>query len=132
VRVDLLSAQPGFLATQEESAKTSAKTFSLQIGTFREMGATPRPRTLRRKSTNCRDFHRISTMRALYLQEARLGVEIGPYLLGFSQWAGDGQNHRHASNAPTCHVKKAHLQVFMEPAGIEPATSCLQSRRSPS
>ena len=46
-------------------------------------------------------------MRALYLQEARLGVEIGPYLLGFSQWAGDGQNHRHASNAPTRHVKKA-------------------------
>jgi hypothetical protein len=46
-------------------------------------------------------------MRALYLQEARLGVEIGPYLLGFSQWAGDGQNRRQASNAPTRHVKKA-------------------------
>src|SRR4029077_9378802 len=58
------------------SAETSAKTFSLQIDTFCEMGAPPTPRMLRRNFTNCRDFHRISTMRALYLQEARLGVEI--------------------------------------------------------
>jgi hypothetical protein len=74
---------------------------------FPRIEATPRPRTLRRKSANCRDFHRISTMRALYLQEAHLEIEIGPYLLGFSQWAGDGQNRRHASTASARHVKKA-------------------------
>ena len=95
-----------------ESAETSAEIFPLQIGTFREMEATPRPRTLRRKSTKCRDFHLISTMRALYLREARLGVEIGPYLLGFSQWAGDGQNCRHTSNAPSPRPKKATLQAL--------------------
>jgi hypothetical protein len=61
----------------------------------------------RRKPATCRDFHHISTMRALYLREARLGVEIGPYLLGFSHWAGDWQSHRYASDVSVRHVKKA-------------------------
>jgi hypothetical protein len=62
---------------------------------------------LRRKSQNCRDFHRISTLRATAPQEAWLAVEKGPYLLGFSQLAGDWQNRRHTSDARARHVKKA-------------------------
>ena len=50
---------------------------------------------------------RMSTMRAPVPKEAWLAVERGPYLLGFPQWAGDGQNRRHTSNAPARHVKKA-------------------------
>jgi hypothetical protein len=46
-------------------------------------------------------------MRAPVPKEAWLAVERGLYLLGFSQWAGDGQNRRHVSKAPARHVKKA-------------------------
>jgi hypothetical protein len=52
----------------------------------------------------------MSTMRAPVLKEAWLAVERGPYLLGFSQWAGDGQNRKHTSNAPAHHVKRSNLQ----------------------
>ena len=87
---------------------------------------------LSRKSLSCRDFDRISTLRATAPKEAWLAIEKGPYLLGFSQLAGDWQNHQHVSAARVHHAKMPYLQVFMEPTGIEPVTSCLQSRRSPS
>jgi len=55
---------------------------------------------------------RISTMRAPVPKEAWPAVERGPYLLGFSQWAGDGQNRRHTSNAQRVTSKRPHLQAL--------------------
>jgi hypothetical protein len=71
------------------------------------MGGDVVTEMFRRKSGICRGFHRISTPRAPAPKEAWLAIEKGPYLLGFSQWAGDWQNRRCTSNAPAHHVKKA-------------------------
>ena len=59
-------------------------------------------------------------------------------LVGGADWAllGTGASESHSRpvlSPPEHRPKPADLQVLrpMEPAGIEPATSCLQSRRSP-
>jgi hypothetical protein len=102
-----------FLTHKRKVPKRVPKRFPLQMGAFRKMRATPRPRTLPRRNPEIPELQalhrwnaRMSTMRAPVPKEAWLAVERGPYLLGFPQWAGDGQNRRHTSNAPARHAKK--------------------------
>src|SRR5580704_12934370 len=59
-----------------------------------QFAAQPPTPTPPEQSPNCRDFHRISTLRATPAQEAWLAVEKGPYLCicwASRNWQGTGR-----------------------------------------
>jgi hypothetical protein len=107
-----------FLARKRKVPKRVPKRLPLQMGAFHEMKGDAVTETLPRRNPEIPELQalhrrnaRMSTMRAPVPKEAWLAVERGPYLLGFLQWAGDGQNRRHTSDAPAHPVKKRNRSV---------------------
>jgi hypothetical protein len=99
----------GFLATQEESAKTSAKTFPPANRHFPRDEGDAETENAPQKIRELQGLSPYLNLRALYLQEARLGVETGPYFAGLLAMCRRRAEPSTRINAPTCHVENAQF-----------------------